>query len=215
MRKLCLSILALLAAPAMWAQPTLKVTTASTTSPASTRVYDSLGIVATPRDSKGRRVPTATVTWVVRSPALSAPTLDAGSRGQRGVVTGASIGQAYLVASWKRTDKTVLRDSVLVAVNRAAIVTVRPFTSATLGPSGLVLKTDGLTLGQRRCFYVVAYDKRGGALTGLARGLKSLDTTVLQFRGDTDPTGAPCPDTTVDPVKLLPSANGTQRNGNE
>jgi hypothetical protein len=172
-----------------------------TASAASVRVYDSTAATATPRDVLGRRVPTAPVTWGTRPLGHLAIRADSASKGQRATIAGLASGPAYAIASWKRSDGKVIRDSVRVDVTRPLAARVSVYFAFQRLPDGSV-RGDSVwstTPGASRCVYVVARDTRGFALTGLTPQITISNRAVASVSSSGN-----CPDTTVDPAKLVP-----------
>jgi hypothetical protein len=195
------TLLALLAAPAIWAQPTLRVSSTAS----SLRVYDTLVVTATALDSIGRRQTTATITWLTRPQGAIAIRPHAALKGRVATIDAAAIGASYAIASWKRSDGRTIRDSLLVSVARPlAEGWISIYFALHRTPDGRIVgdSTRALDIGQSSgCVFVVTRDKRGNIITGLDPNLRP-DVSSFGFISVTSRAG--CPDTTVDPSRIVP-----------
>jgi hypothetical protein len=143
----------------------------------------------------------------------------ASTRGHTTVWIGKAMGRGYVVASWKRSDGTTLRDSVRITITHATVQHVSVYGMITLNlsaPTGLVI--DSTKFGQMivgdttQCLHAVAWNKAGKPITGLPVHWSVSDTTVAR----TLPNGAGgrvCADTTVNPLDVAKAASTLRKAG--
>lgn len=187
----CLLILALFVscvASAQTVPPRLSIVAAQTTVPA----YDTLrGVVASPISTDGKRSGTSTLIWSSSPPkALSILAVD--KYWQKVSIAAESPGIRYAVVTWIRSDRLVLRDSVLITVGPPTTM-ILPFNTFAQGgwdfdPSRL----------PDYCLYPLEIDKRGGLHTGRAVTWSTGDTLWARLLNSSQ-----CPDTSSLPQLVI------------
>ncbi len=194
------SLLLLLAAPAVAQR--LVVATPIT----KIAAYDSIyAVTATAFDALARRSPSSVVTWTVqpRGPFTVLP--DSATKGQHATIAAQQIGASYAVATWKRSDGAVFRDSIRISVTPARVVAVRGYWAFHRLVSGGVGGDSAVTdpTPRDRCVYWVARDRRGGVLTGKTPSSVISDNPAVAIFV-VGPGPLACTDTTVDPNRIVP-----------
>lgn len=177
---------------------TLKVSALTTTA----HLYDTLpGLSAEPRDTRGRIAGTATIRWNVRQtgPVMVARSADV--RGRTAYIVAAGTGTAWARAIWARTDGDTLRDSVRITVIGPRTVRAQlAFGFHRDSFTGRIVYDTVRKVGERFCVYGLAWDRRGHLLTGRpVTSITITDTTIARYDG----WGTVCPDTTVNPSRVV------------
>jgi hypothetical protein len=188
----------------------LTAQTVTLTVPSSLRVGDTVTATVVPRDVTGRIAGTATIAWITKEPRVG---LFVGlPRGRTARIVAQSVGTTWIVATWTRSDKKVVKDSAKVSVQRALATAVVLYWG--IHQEGDLI-SDAYVFGRtlqpqtHYCIYVVAADRFGHWITG-ATPTMSIDGEAHGI------TISACGDTTVDPTKAphLPLMfDGERRSG--
>jgi hypothetical protein len=193
--------LAILAAPLGAQRVELRIAGKPAPDTVSIFAYDTLyNLEAVALDTRGRKAPSAKPTLALHM--WSVAKLVQSSRA-KGHVVGLSRGVAFAIGTWARSDGLVVMDTLWIGVPRPRAMSLAVCSSfeAVETDAGMLrqcITGFRLVTGASTCAYVVAKDRRGAYITGIDPQLRSSDPHVAVLS-----SSAACPDTTVDPAKLL------------
>lgn len=149
-----------------------------------------VGVAGTPFAAGGRRSGTTTIVWST-SPAGVLAVIPTDDHAQTVSLAAVARGAAYVIATWRRSDGLVLRDSQPVAVGAPRAVLIAPANVWT--PNGPVFDV-GLPF---TCVTPVAFDRLHRPVLGIPVSWSTADTALATRINSSD-----CPNRTVDPATL-------------
>lgn len=146
--------------------------------------YDTLtGVIASPINTDGKKSGTSRLAWSSNPPgALSINSSD--KYWQKVSIAAESPGQRYAIATWIRSDRLVVRDSLAIFVGPPT-TSITPFNNYLQGQ----IIFDPLRLPDY-CLYPLEIDRRGGLHTGRAVTWATDDTVWGKLLNSSQ-----CPDT--------------------